>query len=226
MALPANLIDRLLEKITLNVGRVGDPTLADYAIEYVNNCRRTISNEANYWFLRHNVTIPTIVGQPYVDLPADFKDEDIVSIILNDRWIELEWVDEEDVRKTQAITQQGRPLYWFIDKMRLYLYPVPDQIYQISFDYFRYLPDLEADGDDTDLLLVRYPEVMEAYATAKAFRKLREWADAEQAMKWYAQELNKLVCANADRELPDEFQIRPRSGVNGSGIRRNRGRLR
>lgn len=176
--------------------------------------------------MRTDVVLQTIVGQPYIDLPEDFKDDDIVSLILNDRWIELTWVDPEDVRKTQAITQQGRPMYWYVDKMRLYLYPVPDQIYDVQLDYYRFLPDLEEDGDDTDELLVKYPEVMESYATAKAFRKLREWQDADQAMKWFQEEMFKLTVANADRELPDEFQIRPRSDVNGSGIRRNKGRYR
>lgn len=226
MPLDPNLVNRLVDKVKLNVGRVGDPTLNDYCIEYINNCRRTISNEKNHWFMRTDVVLQTIVGQPYIDLPEDFKDDDIVSLILNDRWIELTWVDPEDVRKTQAITQQGRPMYWYVDKMRLYLYPVPDQIYDVQLDYYRFLPDLEEDGDDTDELLVKYPEVMESYATAKAFRKLREWQDADQAMKWFQEEMFKLTVANADRELPDEFQIRPRSDVNGSGIRRNKGRYR
>ncbi|WP_196301447.1 hypothetical protein, partial [Streptococcus pneumoniae] len=59
----------------------------------------------------------------------------------------------------------------------------------------------------------------------KAFRKLREFEDANMFEKYFENSLQKLKAANAERVLPDEFVLRLRPDVYGSGIKKIKGRL-
>ncbi len=224
MTLPANPVNRLVEKVKFNVGRSGDPTLDDYVIEYVNNAQKKVLNKSNFWFMHTTTTITFNQGDTQQPTPSDFKDEDIVSIFKDNQWSELDYVSWEDVRKDMQTLTQGQPQQWLIEQNNLILWPIPDQTYTVQFDYWRFLDDLAIDGD-TNLMLTNYPEILESWATAKAFMKLREFEDAKEWMGMFEMQLRELVVANVDRELPDEMVIRPRSDVYGSGIRKNRGRL-
>lgn len=224
MTLPTNSVDKLIDKVKFNVGRANDPTLSDYVIEYINNAQKKICNRSNFWFMHTTTTLNLIQGTNTVSVPPDFKDEDIVSIFKDNQWTELEYVSWEDVRKDFQTGNQGQPQQWLVEQNILNVWPVPDNSYTIQFDYWKFLPDLIA-GGSSNLMLDNYPEILESWATAKAFMKLREFEDAKEWMGMFEMQLRELVVANVDRELPDEMVIRPRSDVYGSGIRRNRGRL-
>lgn len=224
MTLPANVVDRLVEKVKFNVGRANDPTLDDYVIEYINNAQKKVLNRANFWFLHTTATLTFNQGDNVEDLPTDFKSEDIVSIYKDNAWHELDYVSWDDVRKDMQTLTQGQPKQWLVEQNTLVLWPIPDATYTVQLDYWKFLPDLVAAGLSNSLL-DNYPEILESWATGKAFMKLREFEDAKEWMALFDMQLRELVVANVDRELPDEMVIRPRSDVYGSGIRRNRGRL-
>ncbi len=223
MTLPANPVNRLVEKVKFNVGRSGDPTLDDYVIEYINNGQKKVLNKANFWFMHATTTLALTQGVQTVAVPLDFKDENIVSIYKDNAWTELDYVSWEDVRKDMQTLTQGQPRQWLVEQNELNVWPIPDAAYTVQFDYWKFLPDLAVDGL-SNLLLDNYPEILESWGTAKAFMKLREFDDAKEWIGLFEMQLRELVVANVDRELPDEMVIRSRSDVYGSGIRRNRGR--
>ena len=222
MPLPANLVNRLIEKVKSNVGRSGDSTLDDYCIEYINNAQKKILNRANFWFMHTTTTIPYTVGDNAELLPADFKNVDVVSIFVDNAWIKLEYIEWDDIRKTFQSSPNGRPTHWKDENANLVLYPVPDKSYDIQLDYYRYLADLVA-GGASNAILDNYPEIIESWATSKAFWKLREFEDAKEWGGLFEQQLRELVVTNGDKIISGEIDVRARRGTYGSSIR-SRGR--
>ncbi len=227
MTLPANPVDRLIEKVKFNVGRSGDPTLDDYVLEYLNNARLKIQNKANFWFMHQSAEVTIAPLNNQVALPPDFKDEDVVSLYIDGKWFPLDFVSWTDIRRDQSnnINATGRPTMWLVEQDNLVVWPIADVSYQVRIDYWGYLTELYTPDFPEDLLVNTYPEVQESWATAKAFMKLREFDDAKEWMALFESQLRELVVANVDRELPEEMIIRPRSDVYGTGLRKNRGRF-
>lgn len=229
MPLEANLVDRLIDKVKQNVGRPGDTTLDDYVVEYLNNAIKKVCTEANFWFMHSSTTINYTVGNNTQVLPSDFKDEDSVWLQVTNgsitEWIELEYLEWEDVRREFDDTTQAEPTHYIIQQKNLILWPKPDKNYVVRLDYYQYLTDLTDPGGATNYLLTDYPDILEEYASYKAFRKLREFDDANVFERYFEKSLQKLKAANAERVLPDEFVLRLRTDVYGSGITKNKGRL-
>lgn len=227
MPLPSNPVDRLIEKVKFNVGRANDPTLNDYVIEYLNDAQIKVQNRANFWFMHTTSQLFLSPLNNEVDLPPDFKDEDVVSLYLNGKWLPLDYVSWEDVRRDQSnnANSNGQPKMWLVEQNKLVVWPIADIGYDIRIDYWGYLTELYTPGSPENLLVKTYPEILESWATAKAFMKLREFEDANAWIRMFDAQLRELMVANIDRELPGEMVIRPRSDVYGSGLRKNRGRL-
>lgn len=227
MALDANLVTRLVAKVKLNVGRSGDTTLDDYVIEYINNGQRKVANKANFWFLRASTTLPITAGVNTIALPADFKDEDIVSLQVttgsNVTWTDLDYSEWDEVRRFESNTQRSQPNLYIVDNRNIILFPIPKDDGTLQLDYWKFPADMVAGGTPSNLLL-DYPDILEAYANYKAFARLREFDEASAWKTIFQQELQDLVVANAQRELPDEFVLQARPDVNGRRGRRIRGR--
>lgn len=225
MALPSNLVDRLVDKVKKNVGRPGDLTLDDYVIEYINNAQKKVCNTRNFWWMWKTATIAYTQGDNAEALPDRFKDEDSVWLEIIEggttKWSELEHADWEDLR-TISTSDEARPTKWIIDQKQLVLYPVPDDAYTVRIDYWEYLPDLVEAGDDTSYLLTDYPEILEAWATHKAFLKLREFQEATAWKTQFAMELQELKKQNVERVLPNELELKFRSGARGSNYNKRR----
>lgn len=227
MTVPANVVDKTIAIVEINIGRPGDTTLDDYVIEWINWAQKQVCNRMNFWFMRANTTLSFVLNDLSKALPSDFKDEDGVYIqdADTDEFIELEYMDYLDYRRVYNDVTTGQPSHYVLDGSgNILIRPVPDQSYTIVLDYWKYLTDLVASGS-SNKLLADYPEVLEAGATYRGFRYLTEWEDAERWKNIFEESIQDLKVTNADRELPDEMIIRPRSDVYGSGIRKTRGRV-
>lgn len=228
MPLAGNLVDRLIDKVKKNVGRSGDTTLDDYVIEYLNNAQKKVANTANFWFMHTSTTINFTAGDNIEALPSDFKDEDSVwfqeVVGSNTVWTEIDYAEWEDIRRKYDNTTRGTPQHYIVQKKNLIIWPIPRENYTIRLDYYEYLDDLTDPGASTNDLLTDYPDVLEAYATYKAFRKLREFDEALAWERIFDKEMSYLKAANAERVLPDEFVLRVRTDVKGTGIESFKGR--
>lgn len=223
MAVPSNAVSKLIAKVKQNVGRPGDTTLDDYAIEFINDTQKEVCNKANFWFMRADTTISVSQSDTSNALPSDFKDEDGFWIQdSNNNFIELEPMDYVDYRRKHDDVTEAQPGYYLLDGAGNVLFrPVADDSYTIVLDYWKYLADLVDAGSSNDLL-DQYPDVLETGATYRTFRRYGELEDAGVWKTLYEQKLRDLVIANAERELPDEFVIAGRPDVFGA----TQGRIR
>lgn len=180
----------------------------------------------NFWFMRTNTTLSFAQGDLNKALPANFKDEDGVYILdsSTNTFIELEYMDYVDYRREYDDVNQAQPAHYMLDGAgNILLRPVPDASYSVILDYWAYLADVVSGGASNDLI-DDYPDIVEAYATWKAFSNFTEVEDASTWKGIFEEALQDLVAANAERELPDEMVLRLRPDVKGSGITRFRNR--
>jgi len=228
LPVPSNAVDKLIDKVKNNVGRSDDSTMDDYAIEWINEAQKKVCNKANFWFLHTTTTIAFTSGDNVEDLPSDFKDDALVFLEVTTGsttdWEELDYAEWIDIRRDYDATTTGQPQHYIIEGDELYLYPIPNDSYTVRLDYYKYLADLAASGSSNNLL-DNYPEILEAYATHKAFSRLREFEESAAWEGKFNRELRDLVLANAEREVPDEMVLRTRPDVFATGLRKPRGRI-
>lgn len=232
MAAPSNAVDRLIEMVTINLGRynarsqtIGTGTLSDYVLVWINDTQTEICNKANFWFMRATTTLSLSASDTTTSLPSDFKDDDSAWIVETDGWTELDMIDYHIYRRKFDDSTTGEPTHYVLGGSGNILFrPVPDDSYTIRLDYWKYLTDLAASGS-SNTLLNQYPDVLETGATYRGYRYLGELEDAATWKALYEQKLKDLVIANAERELPDEMVLNFRPDVYGSPTKtpKNRG---
>lgn len=232
MPLQANAVDRLVERIQINIGRgVGaqaESTISDYTLEWVNLIQKEICNMNNFWFMEASTTGQLLVGEDTEALPSDFKDEDILSIVdANGNFTELTLMDKEDYRRfysdNTATSARGEPTHYIIRETDIFFRPKADKTYNLILDYWKYLADMTAAGTATTLL-TKYPNVLEYGATFKGFQYLGELENAQYWLALYQKEIADMMVANADRMLPDEMGLSVRTGAKSSAISKKRNR--
>ncbi len=102
-----------------------------------------------FWFNEGETSIPTTIGLAYYPLPTDFGEDDEVTVTVpgSDRYPLIEasyhWIREVSVLTTLL----GRPYKYAIYEEDYWLYPIPDQVYSITFSYLKYLAALSLNAD-------------------------------------------------------------------------------
>ena len=221
MAVPSNIVDKLIAIVKINIGRPGDTTLDDYVIEWINWSQREVCHKINFWFMRRNTTLSFAQSDTSKALPSNFKDEDTVSLLNTDNtFYRLEPMDYEDYRRDYDDVTEAQPEHYVLDgEGNIIIRPVPEKAYTVVMDYYAYLDDLVASGSSNDLL-DNYPDVLETGASYRGFRYLTEWEDAKQWKGLFEEKIMDMKLDSHQRELPNEMVIKPRSGARRSSIRR------
>lgn len=227
MAVPANVVDKLIEQVKLNLGRTGDATLDDYVIEWINRAQQLICTRANFWFMRATETITVAQSTTSIDLTAEttrWKKEDSVWIERSDGWTRLESMEWEDFRKLYDNSTEDEPEAWVIDgALAMHLRPIPDEEYDLRVDYWQFLAALVS-GGSTNMLLDNYPDALESGATYLGYRYLSEYDDAREWKGLFDMNIQSMLADNADRVLPDEMVMKVRVDAKGNTLRRGRNR--
>lgn len=226
MAAPSNAVDRLLDKISNNLGRTNDSVVTDYRIVWANEAQREICNRASFWFMQASTTMSFVQSDLSQALPSDFKDIDAVWIKTTnpDGFVELFPMSIEDQRRQyDDVTEQEPGFYRAEGGNSLVLRPVPDQAYTVQLDYWKYLADLVAAGSSNELL-DNYSGIIESGATYRGFRRLGELEDAGAWKKMFNGDIADLVVQNAERVLPNEFILKTRPDALGTTIGSIKGR--
>ena len=153
--------------------------------------KRQISHD--FSFLINEVQASTVQEQRCYALPDGAtasvwrfrKDKNIELIDASNyrqQLTKLHKTDIEDDSEFAYLLGKGAPSHFCIEQFKLWLYCLPDHAqnqdtaWTINQEYYGYLPDLSADAD-TNVLTLKFPEVLEYKATALGF----EWAKDELA---------------------------------------------
>lgn len=135
-----------------------------------------------FWFLEGRSTTETTTGQEYYELPEDFRDEDSLTITVNQYTYPLVKRTFDYIENTYVDTSPGIPSEYAIYDQQIRLYPIPSGQYPLVLSYYQQLSAL-TNGTDTNAWMVEGEGLIRARAEWVLFaRKLRDY-DAAQACK-------------------------------------------
>jgi hypothetical protein len=182
----------IIDQIYANVNRT-DLTRA-MIIQYLANRQDQICNFDNFSFMEKDTTKATEDGVQFYALPTDYKDELIIYIVEGTTKKQLsKWVGSEAERNFSKTTTEGKPYAYWVWDDKIWLYPIPDAVYTLTYRYYQYLTDLTDASTEENELCSRWSDLLINGATSDAFHfflmpdKTSEWET-----KWQS-EFSKLV---------------------------------
>ena len=153
---PEKIIDIALRRAGLTSS---SSDFKDNAREYLNLASKDITGRVQWSWMFQDASITTSSGTRSYSLASDvleplsFRDETEDKFLRISSVLDTDMLDPDEDESGEAQLVVLKNLnsstgYWDVD-----IYPTPDSTNTISYRYYRFIPDLDADGgdDDTDL---------------------------------------------------------------------------
>ena len=218
-------INDLLTLCKQNWGRGTDNTIINAnAILWYNKGQRAICKKRHWWFTWfQDTSIATVAGTGTYNLPTGFKDDDSMWISNSDGSVsEIVSMGENDFRRYYGTptdsSQWAEPINYLLRATTVELRPIPDDVYNIIFCCWKWVPDLTENVDVSNSLLDNYEDLMEAETTMRGFQYLQQYDDAAQWETKRDKYYRDMVVDNNNRILPDEFGLPVRPGAKGTQV--------
>ena len=182
----------IIDQVYANVNRTD---LTEVMIlQFLNNRQDQICNFDNFSFMEESTTEATVDGTQAYSLPTDYKDELQVYLVDDTTKTQLtKWVGSQSEKSFTDTDAEGKPYAYWVWEDSVTLYPIPDDVYTLTYRYYQYLTDLTNVDTEENELVKRWPDLMVNGATSDAFHyfhmtdKTSEWET-----KWGA-EFQKLI---------------------------------
>ena len=189
----------IIDRVYANVNRTD---LTEVLIlEYLNSRQSQLCNFDDFPFMETSTTENTVDGTQNYDLPTGYKAELIIYLVDDTTKTMLtKWVGSQAEKSYTDTETEGKPYAYWIWNDDVYLYPIPDDEYTLTYRYFGYLTDLTNTASEENVLCARWPDLLIAGATSDAFHyflmsdKVAEWET-----KWQA-EFQKLIRQTGKRK--------------------------
>lgn len=146
------LRDAAVDFLMARLGQRGDTALRQDIIDEMDFVQENILERMPDlpWFLRTSATTVTVTSQGYVDLPTDFLAFPEEGGVWLEKETDGEWKQLTDEEFQVAfntwddrVGNDGEPeLFSLISDSRINLYPVPDAVYTIQFEYMAKAADI------------------------------------------------------------------------------------
>ena len=189
---------------------VGDTNAAGLARikRYINFGQQRVASLFDWPFLKTtDATITTAANDEEYSLASDFAKMIAMRDTTNENWLTEMSKKDFDASKPAVSTTEdaGYPEYWYATDLdssnyqQIKLYPVPDGIYTITYDYYKTLADLSADTDVSDIP-AKYHQALVDYACFKYYQKEQD----EQATQFHQEFQNTMADMMADLKYESE----------------------
>lgn len=178
-------------------------------LDFVNEAQRQICRLGRFWFQRASTDINTVADTQDIDLPAE-----LLEVIAVGRFVQgspgdyttLDPIDVKSARNLFSSDDRGSPQFYSVNVQSATtgleqwdLWPIPDAVYTVRIDYWRYLPDLATGG--SNILTLRYPMILVHKATMIALSDLMEDEFLAMQTQLFENEMARLRSENVRREL-------------------------
>lgn len=195
----------LRERVAGNLGRTD---LNDRIVVWLNDRQKAICRDRNFSFLRASATMVTNPQQQSYSLPLDFRDDLLLGMGTGDgNYRTLPQIGEVEAMNAWTDNEVGEPSAWMLGPDSFSLYPIPDRAYQLILVYYKNLPDLAADTDET-YLTKNYADLLAAGATADGFAYLQQYEDMAAWEQRFQMLLSELRVQDVARSLAGEGVLR------------------
>ena len=202
-------------------GRIGWPSAM--LVHALEGARRDIEKYQNFYWMRDSATFNTvastqsyIIGSGSAVNEANFKDIRALHVKESGDtiWTEVTVGDltQEEAALIYPTDEEQMPLTAILDNSTLYLYPIPDAVYNMKLWFWQWTSNPTA-NTSSDELTSRFPEALIYGALiwgAEQFDQNYQEADRWRAL--FAQELTKIHRHSLERERQDRVSLIPMTG--------------
>lgn len=166
--------------------------------DFLNAAYREIHGQMRWPFLETiaaNADSTAVGTMSYTPSITNWRNLDAVRIAqpaqLN--WISIEYMSPQDLFDMAQVnpTETATPRYWTMYASKVHFFPVPDDVYQITYYYIAEPPDMAADSDVPVLPLPYHDVIVSGAICRMAFRQ-RDWIGLELWTQKYADGLTKM----------------------------------
>ena len=182
----------IIDQVYANVNRT-DLTRT-MILQFLNNRQDQICNFDNFSFMEVQSTAPTIASQQTYSFPSDYKDQLHMMLIEGTTKVDLtKWVGPQAEKSYTDTETEGRPYAYWVWDDSYFLYPIPDEEYDLMLKYYKYLANLTDAASEENVLAQRWSDLLINGATSDSFHYfLMADKTAEWETKWNA-EFQKLI---------------------------------
>lgn len=175
--------------------------------DFINATYREIHSSMRWPFLEA-VSLnaqATVAGiQAYTPPMSDWRNVDALRIAQPNiaNFISIEYKEPQELFDMAWVnpTETATPRYWTMYASQIWFFPIPDDIYEISYFYITEPPDLAADTD-VPLIPVAYHDCLVSGSVCRMAFRQRDWIGLELWTSKYAQDVTR---------LKEEYLIRQR----------------
>jgi hypothetical protein len=146
---------------------------------FINTEYRRLAGRRRWkWLEAQDSTLSTVVGTAIYTPPmTDLRNIDAVR--LSDSTGATYYIEPREEQALRDLYHRdlginSQPHAWTQYAGKLWLWPTPDQIYNITFDYIKNVTNMVADGD-THLVPEEYDDILVWGAVARSALRARDW---------------------------------------------------
>lgn len=175
--------------------------------DFINATYREIHSSMRWPFLEAvslNVQSTVAGTQAYTPPMTNWRNIDALRIAQPNiaNFISIEYKEPQELFDMAWVnpTETATPRYWTMYASQIWFFPIPDDIYELSYFYITEPPDLVADTD-VPLIPVAYHDALISGAVCRMAFRQRDWIGLELWTSKYAQDVTR---------LKEEYLIRQR----------------
>jgi hypothetical protein len=133
------------------------------------------SNRNVFAYIKEADSLSTVDGTATYNLDTDTNDVQHMTVAVNGQDLELQRYGYSDYSRIPNKTQEGRPVYAYVDRQRdgtsITLWPVPDGVYTIKFQKYRKIQDVGAYTNNIDIPVKALPAIISNLAAKLAMKR-------------------------------------------------------
>jgi len=185
--------------------------------DFINAAYREVHSSLRWPFLETvaqnaQATVPST--QAYTPPMTNWRNIDAVRIAQPNiaNFISIEYMDPQQLFDMSWVnpTETATPRYWTMYASQIWFFPIPDDIYEISFFYCIEPPDLGTVNGDNDvpLIPIAYHDVLVSGAICRMAFRQRDWIGLELWTSKYAQDMTRLKEEYLIRQRQSSSQVK------------------
>jgi hypothetical protein len=175
--------------------------------DYINAAYREIHGSMRWPFLEAvslNAQATSVGTQAYTPPMTNWRNIDAIRIAQPNiaNFISIEYMDPQQLFDMSWVnpTETATPRYWTMYAQQIWFFPIPDDVYEISYFYCIEPADLAADND-VPVIPLAYHDVLVSGAICRMAFRQRDWIGLELWTSKYAQDMTR---------FKEEYLIRQR----------------
>ena len=188
---------RTLAQLQASVQALGFGTdTATQQAGWLNDEYRAVAGLRRWQWLQGEATFATVAGTSSYT-PGALRNLDSVRVADaqgNEQYMEYKPINFvlDKLHRFNQLTDRGAPRYWTWFQQKVYLYPIPDAVYTVQYEFVSNITAMASAGDTT-LMPEAYDEILVWGAAARGFVRQNNWLQRDFAQSQRQALLNAML---------------------------------